>query len=246
MVDVGFLIAFTSGVISFFAPCVLPLIPAYVGYVAGVSLNDLKKYGEAEYRSTLLWSSVLYILGFSLIFVLLGSAAAGAGVVLRQYSNLIQRVGGALIIVFGLNFAGIINLPFLAMERKLELPGWSVKLGHGRAFLLGLIFGISWTPCVGAVLGSILVLAAQSQMVWRGASLLFVYSLGISVPFLIISMSLAQAPNYLKILTKHIGKISMVAGLLLAVIGILLLTDTYKYVNSWLFEVAYSLGYQIK
>jgi len=246
MINVDLLVAFTSGVVSFFAPCVVPLIPAYVGYVTGVSLNDLKQHGEKKYRETILWSSLLYVLGFSIIFVMLGTAAAGFGVVLRRYTWIIQRVGGLLVIVFGLNFAGILNFGFLARERKLELPVWTNRLGHWRAFLLGMIFGLSWTPCVGAVLGTILILAANSAMVWQGALLLFVYSLGISVPFLIISMTLVQAPSYLKIITKHVAKISLVAGLLLALVGLLLLTDTYKYLNSWLFEIAFSLGYEIR
>ena len=246
MIGVDFVVAFTSGVVSFFAPCVVPLIPAYIGYVSGVSLNDLKKHGIKRYRSTLLWSSILYILGFSLIFVLLGSAAAGFGVALRTHAGIIQRVGGVLVILFGLSFAGILNFKFLAIEHKFELPEWSRHLGHGRAFLLGLVFGLSWTPCVGAVLGTILVLAANSATVLSGASLLFVYSLGISVPFLIISMSLAQAPKYLSVITRHIKWISLISGLLLVVIGVLLLTDTYKYLNSWLFNVDFRLGYEIK
>lgn len=246
MLDINLLVAFTSGIVSFFAPCVVPLIPAYIGYVTGVSLNDLKLHGEGRYRQTILWSSILYILGFSLIFVVLGVGAAGFGIVLRQYTDIIQRIGGVIIIIFGLEFAGILNLGFFAKEAKFELPEWANRLGHGRAFLLGLIFGLSWTPCVGAVLGTILILAANSATAWQGGLLLFVYSLGISIPFLIISMTLVQAPQYLKLITKHIRVISLVAGLLLAMIGVLLLTDTYKYLNSWLFEIAFSLGYEIR
>ena len=239
----SYVVAFTSGVVSFFAPCVVPLVPAYVSYISGVSLSELREKGEGRFRKKILESSILYILGFSLVFVVLGTAAAGLGASLRRNQEIIQRVGGALIIVFGLEFAGVLKIPFLAREKKFVLPNWASKLGKGRAFLLGLIFGLSWTPCVGAVLGSILVLAAQSSTLIKGASLLWTYSLGISIPFLIISLSLAQAPKYMKAITKRIGLISKVSGIILALIGLLLLTDTYKYLNGWLFELAGTLGF---
>ncbi len=246
MVDLNFIVAFTSGAVSFFAPCVVPLLPAYVGYVTGVSLDQLKRFGMDRYRKTILISSLLYILGFSLIFVILGATAAGLGGALRHYSTILQRVGGILMIIFGLDFAGLLPIRFLAYERKFTLPTWAEHAGYLRPLLLGFIFGLAWTPCVGAVLGSILVLAANTGIVGQGAMLLFVYSLGISVPFLIVSMSLASVPQYLKMITKNIHWISIVAGLLLAGMGVLLLTDTYKYLNAWLFEIAFRLGYEIK
>lgn len=245
MNGIGLVVAFTSGVVSFFAPCVVALIPAYVGYVTGVGLSDLKLYGEKKYRTTIFISSVLYMLGFSLIFVTLGATAAGVGQGLRQYGYILQRIGGGLIIIFGLDFAGILPIKLLARERKFSLPKWAEHIGFLRPFLLGVIFGLAWTPCVGAVLGSILVLAANTQMVGEGAKLLFFYSLGISIPFLIISLTLAQAPAYIKVISKRIGMISVVAGLMLALIGLMLLTDTFKYVNSWIFDWAFRLGYQI-
>ena len=239
-------IAFGAGVVSFFAPCVIPLLPAYVGYVAGVSLKDLELYGYKPYFKKLLISSIFYILGFSIIFVLLGSAAATVGVSLRRYDFLIQRVGGAVILILGLEFAGILNLPFLARQRQFSLPAWVQNLGYFRAFFVGVVFAVAWTPCVGAVLGSILTLAAVSKTVLTGATLLFVYSLGISVPFLIVALTLASAPKYLGFISRHIGIIAKVAGLILAILGLLLLTDTYKYLNAWLFDIAFKLGYKIR
>lgn len=246
MFDLSFLVAFSSGVVSFFAPCVVPLLPAYIGYVTGVSLDKLKKEGISSYRSTILVSSLLYILGFSIIFVILGAAAASLGGLLREYSSVLQRVGGVLIIIFGLDFAGILPIKALAYERKFSLPLWVEHLGYLRPLFLGFIFGLAWTPCVGAVLGSILVLAANTGLAGQGALLLFVYSLGISVPFMIISMTLASAPSYLRLITKRIQILSLFAGLMLVALGVLLVTDTYKYLNSWLFEVAFRFGYQIK
>lgn len=246
MFDINLPIAFVAGVISFFAPCVVPLLPAYIGYVTGVSLSDLQTQGYGPFRKKLLISSIFYILGFSIVFVLLGTAAAGFGVVLRRYDYLIQRVGGLIILILGLEFAGVFNIPFLARQFQFSLPDWTKKLGYFRAFFVGLVFATAWTPCVGAILGSILALAAVSGTALRGASLLFVYSLGISVPFLIVSLTLVSAPKYLSFVGRYIGIISKVAGLLLAALGVLLLTDTYKYLNSWLFEIAFRLGYQIR
>jgi cytochrome c-type biogenesis protein len=233
-------------VVSFFAPCVIPLLPAYVGYVTGVSVEELKSFGYKPYFKKIFLSSLFYILGFSIIFVILGTAAASLGVILRRYDFIIQRLGGIVIMVFGLEFAGIINIPFLAYEKRLKLPSWSQSLGYLRAAFIGVVFATAWTPCVGAVLGSILTLAAVSGTVAKGATLLFVYSLGISIPFLLVSLTLASATKYLSFLTKNIGIVSKVSGILLVILGILLLTDTYKYLNGWLFEVAYRLGYQIR
>ena len=257
--DISFPVAFISGIVSFFAPCVLPLLPAYVAYVTGVSAQELKEIKggledviavpagrQGKYRKQIFLSSVFYILGFSIIFVVLGTAAAGVGQILRQYDDAIRIVGGAIILVLGLNFAGFLPLPFLSQELRLKPPTWTASLGYGRAFFIGIVFATAWTPCVGAVLGAILSLAAVSKSAVTGASLLFVYSLGISVPFLIVSLTLAQAPVYLKIITRHIVFISRAAGLLLALLGFLLLTDTYRFVNAWLFEIAFRLGYQIR
>lgn len=246
MFNLNFPLAFSAGLVSFFAPCVIPLLPAYIAYVTGVSLEDLKLRGYGPYIKKILASSLFYILGFSLVFALLGTAAGGLGVSLRRYDALIQRVGGLVILLFGLEFAGILKIPLLAREFKLKLPPWTNRLGSFRAFFVGLVFATAWTPCVGAVLGSILTLAAVTETALGGAVLLFVYSLGISLPFLIASLALASLPKYLKAFTKHLGTISKTAGIFLAVLGLLLLTDTYKYVNSWLFTLAFKLGYVVK
>lgn len=246
MFDINFPVAFGAGVVSFFAPCVVPLLPAYVGYVTGVSAKDLKASNFGKYRTQLIVSSLFYIIGFSIIFVILGTAAAGLGQSLRQFDNIIRIAGGALILVLGLNFAGFLPIPALAKERKFKVPTWVNKLGYGRAFLVGVVFAVAWTPCVGAVLGSILALAAISGTATTGASLLLVYSLGISIPFMLVSLTLAQAPKYIPAISRYIGPISKIAGLILATLGLLLLTNTYRFVNAWLFEIAFSLGYQIK
>lgn len=246
MLDLNISVAFFAGLISFFAPCVVPLLPAYIGYVTGVSLQDLKTFGYKPFFRKLLLSSLFYILGFSIVFVLLGTAAAGVGASLRRYDFLIQRIGGLVLLILGLEFAGILKIPFLARQFQFKLPSWTEKLGYGRAFFVGMAFATAWTPCVGAVLGSILTLAAVSGTTLMGATLLFVYSLGISIPFIAVSLTLASAPKYIPVISKYIGPVSKLAGVLLAVLGLLLLTDIYKYLNSWLFEIFFRFGYQIR
>lgn len=246
MPDINLPIAFTAGVISFFAPCVVPLLPAYIGYITGVSFADLKKFGYGPYVKKVLLSSLFYILGFSIVFVLLGSAAAGIGIALRRYGWLIQRAGGILIIVFGLEFAGILNIPFLARQFSFRLPERIYGVGYLRAFLVGIIFATAWTPCIGVILGSILTLAAVSKTLIEGSLLLFVYSLGISFPFVLVSLTLAWAPRYLTFISRFIGPISRVSGIFLAFVGLLLLTDTYKYLNAWIFNIIFRFGFQIR
>ena len=243
MFDINLPVAFGAGIISFFAPCVLPLLPAYVGYVTGVSMQDLKKSGYTPFRRKLVLSSLFYILGFSLVFVILGTTTASFGFALRKYDFLIQRIGGFVILVLGLQFAGVLKIPLLAKQFKFQLPKWIDKLGYGRSFFVGVVFATAWTPCVGAVLGSILALAAINGMAVQGAILLLVYSLGISIPFLIVSLSLASAPRYLGFIKKYIGPISTVAGVILAILGLLLLTDTYKYFNEYLFQLGLRNGF---
>lgn len=247
MFDISYPIAFSAGLISFFAPCVVPLLPAYIGYVTGVSVGELSNKGyNVSYLKKLLGGSLFYILGFSMVFVILGTSAAELGVILRRWNFIIQRAGGLIILLLGLEYAQIIHLSFLTRSRQFSLPKWGEKPKYGRAFLVGFIFATAWTPCVGVVLGSILALAAVSGTAFRGASLLFVYSLGISLPFIIVSLTLASAPKYISFINRHIGIIAKVAGLALALLGLLLLTNTYRFLNSWLFGVAFKLGYQIK
>lgn len=246
MTGVNLPIAFVAGLVSFFAPCVVPLLPAYVGYVTGVSLGDLQKHGYAPFKKKLILNSIFYILGFSIIFVLLGTISGGIGSFFRRYDFIIQKIGGAVILVLGLEFAGILRIPFLSMQKSFTLPAWTNKLSYLRAFFIGIVFATAWTPCVGAVLGSILALAATVGSGGQGALLLFVYSLGISLPFLLVSITLASAPKYISFISKRIGIISKIAGLALATLGILLLTDTYKYLNAWLFNIAFMLGFEIK
>lgn len=236
MIDLNVPIAFVAGLVSFFAPCAVPLLPAYVGYVTGVSLGDLEKYGYGPFRKKLLINSLFYILGFSLVFVLLGILSAGVGVFFRRYDFILQPVSGLVVLILGLEFAGVIRLP-LFLGTQFTLPRWRDSVSLVRAFFVGVIFASIWTPCVGAVLGSILAIAATTGSIVRGAWLLFFYSLGISLPFLIVSLTLLSSSKNLSFISRKSGILSRIAGILLALLGILLITDTYKYINFWIIEV---------
>lgn len=249
VIEITYPIAFVAGVLSFFAPCLVPLLPVYVAYVTGISLSEVRQYGVRHYRTTLLLSSIAYILGFSLIFVLLGATVGGVGGLLRQYDFLIHRLGGILLIVFGLQFAGIITIPAILREYSFlgKLGGkWVSGVGYLKPFVIGVIFGASWTPCVGVVLGSILTLAIVEGRAADGAALLFAYSLGISIPFLLVALTLASAQAYLKLISYRIAQVSRIMGFVLVIMGLLLLTDTYKFVNAWFFEIAFKLGYTVR
>lgn len=246
------ILAFASGVVSFFAPCIVPMIPVYVSYVSGVSVKKLVK-GGGGYKKRVLMTSMFYVLGFSMVFTLMGTLAAGLGEVLRQNTEWIERIGGVLIVLFGLEFGGWLHLPFLSEEHRLTLPSWVDRLGYGKAFMLGVVFATAWSPCVGPVLGAILTLAASARAMWQGAWLLFVYSLGISLPFLVVSLTLAQSQKLLKRLEKYLGKVQKGFGVVLVVIGLLLFNNslgwvseslTYDKLNAKLFEIAFSLGYK--
>lgn len=229
-------IAFLGGLVSFFAPCVVPLLPAYISYVTGVSLKDLKGKGYEPFRKKLIGSSLFYILGFSLIFVLLGGIAGNIGGALRLYARQIQILGGILMIVFGLDVIGFLQVGFLSKERKISLPKWGGTVGYLKAFLLGVIFAAAWTPCIGPILGSILALAATSSSGISGAILLFIYSLGISLPFLVISLTLASAPKYIKSFQNILFKSTKIAGYVLIAIGVTLVLGWYAHINAFVLQ----------
>jgi cytochrome c-type biogenesis protein len=231
MLNISYPIAFVAGLASFFAPCLVPLLPAYIGYVAGVAYSDLKSNGYKNFKKKIIYSTLFYVLGFSAVFVLFGTAIGGVGALLRREDLLFQRIGGFIILLLGLNYTGFLKFTSLAKQKTIKLPSWTKRLGYFRSFIIGVIFATAWTPCIGPILGSILAYAAVSGTLVKGATLLFVYSMGISVPFLVVSLTLSSATDYIKFLTKNARVFSGIAGVLLISLGLLLLTDTYKYIN---------------
>lgn len=237
MIELNVFVAFAGGLVSFFAPCVVPLLPTYVAYIFGVGVKDKARALEA---------SIFYLLGFSLIFVFLGGFAASVGALLRSSDLLLIRIGGVILILFGLETLGLFYIPFPPFISKLGVPSLLPKLTALRSFFLGIVFSLVWTPCVGPILGSILLLAGSTQDVLSGAFLLFIYSLGISLPFLLVAILIAQSQAVLHRIKQVTPFIAKISGILLVAMGILLLTDTFKYLNSWIFEIAFKFGYQIR
>lgn len=241
MFDVGFVIAFWGGLVSFFAPCVFPLLPGYITYISGVSYKELYTNPE-KYRRKVFLTTLGFVVGFTLVFVSLGAVAGGVGFAVRKHVHLISRLGGVVIFLAGMSYSGLVNWEFF---NKIKIDGidkWFDKVGHLRSVLIGMTFGVSWTPCIGAVLGSILTLAASTQTAFRGALLLGIYALGMTVPFVVITFLIAILPRFVKSIGKYIPTIIRVSGGLLMIVGLMLLTDTYVYFNGLVWEFLMALS----
>lgn len=227
--EVGIAIAFTAGVFSFLSPCVLPLVPSYLTFVTGMSLEDLQ---EGVNRKATFMHSMLFVVGFSAIFILLGASASFLGQFLRQYELLIARIGGVIIIILGLHLAGVFRLAPLMREKRLHLA--DKPAGYLGTLGVGMAFGAGWTPCIGPILGAILTYGMTQETMWAGVGLLSVYSLGLAVPFLIASLALDWFLQSFKRFRKWIPVVEKASGILLVILGILLLTGQFTVLASWL------------
>ena len=225
--SVGILIAFTAGLLSFLSPCVLPLIPSYVTFITGLSLEDVQKA-----RRTTLVHSLLFILGFTLIFLALGATATVLGRVLLTQREWISRIGGAIIIVFGLYMLGAFNVGLLSTERRVHLA--DKPMGYLGTVLVGIAFGAGWTPCIGPILGSILIYTSSAAELSRGLLLLLSYSLGLAVPFLASALLVERFFGFFSAMRSRLVWVSRVAGALMIAVGILLVTDYFTLLASGL------------
>ena len=228
--DVTYSIAFLYGLLSFFSPCVLPLIPSYFCVITGLSLEELTQSPKAALRRKIILSTVAFVLGFSIVFTLLGASASYLGGMVGPHKNVIRILGGTLIIVFGLHLTGIVRIPWLQYEKRVRLQQRPLHLLG--VMLVGMAFGTGWTPCIGPILGALLVLANDKETVGQGMRLLATYSLGLSVPFILLSAGI----NYLLTFTRRASKVlrfaNPVAGALLLLTGLLLIMDKLKLL-SW-------------
>jgi len=223
----GVLIAFTAGLLSFLSPCVLPLIPSYVSFITGMSLDEVQRS-----RRTALVHALLFILGFTLIFMALGATASAMGRVLLVARGWIARLGGVLIIIFGLYLLGVFNIGALARERRVHFADKPV--GYLGTVLVGVAFGAGWTPCIGPILGSILIYTSSTADLRRGLLLLFVYSLGLAVPFLLAALAIDRFLAAFARFRPAMVWVNRVGGALLVVIGLLLVTDYFTLLASYL------------
>lgn len=213
-------IAMLAGLVSFASPCVLPLVPGYLAYVGGFTDAAGR---AARGRSRVLLGVLLFVLGFSLVFVLYGAASGAVGAWLREYSDAITRVLGVVVIAMGLVFIG----QFSFLQRTMR-PAWSPATGLAGAPLLGIVFGLGWTPCLGPTLSSILALSYGSGSPWRGALLAFVYCLGLGIPFLLVAFGLSWVTSSIAFLKRHIRAINIIGGAALVLIGVLMVTGVWN------------------
>lgn len=214
--------AFIAGILTFLAPCTLPLVPGYLGFISGVSLEDLKDPGKARVaRLKIFYNGLLYVIGFSLVFIVLGSLFGLGGAALVKYRIWLSRIGGLFVIFFGLYMLGILKLPTFRLAPQIT-PGRPFS-----SFLFGATFAFGWTPCVGPILGSVLLLASTQATVGTGAFLLFVFSLGLAIPFLLIALGIGKAAGYLGKLARTLRIVEIIGGLFLIFLGALLVTDKF-------------------
>jgi cytochrome c-type biogenesis protein len=237
-IDIGYVSAIGAGAVSFLSPCVLPLVPPYLCYMAGVSVEDFRADGDvaarASARGALLASSLAFVLGFSTVFVLLGAGASTIGHFLRVWQQPLAMAAGVLIILMGLNFLGVIRIPFLSREARFQSQGKPASAV--AAYFMGLAFAFGWTPCIGPVLGPILTLAGGRETVGEGALLLAAYSLGLGIPFLIAALFSGAFMRFLQRFRVHLGRVEKAIGGLLVIAGILFLTGGIQSVSYWLLE----------
>lgn len=223
----GLAVAFTAGLLSFLSPCVLPLVPSYVTFITGLSLEDVQRT-----RRTALIHALLFILGFTLIFLALGAGATAIGSVLRAYRDWISRIGGLLVIVFGLYLLGVFDLAAFSRERRVHLADKPV--GYLGTVLVGIAFGAGWTPCIGPILGSILMYTASSADLTRGLELLTAYSLGLAVPFLLSAVLVQQFLGLFARIRRQMVWITRASGALMIVVGLLMVTSYFTILASYL------------
>jgi cytochrome c-type biogenesis protein len=229
--------AVLAGIFSFLSPCVLPLVPPYLVYISGVSLDDLStgnKPQTSQHWSRVMLSAFLFVLGFSTVFVLLGATAFALGNVLRQNLPLLSQVAGVAIIIMGLHYIGVFRFGFLAREARYQPQQEAAS--YVGAYIVGLAFAFGWTPCIGPVLAAILSVAGAEESVWRGMSLLAFYSLGLGVPFLLAALSVNAFLGFSRRFRKYIPVVEKIMGGLLVLTGVMFLTGWMQNISYWLLE----------
>ena len=222
--NITFIGAFIAGLLSFLSPCVLPLIPSYITYITGLSFSDLQaEHPTHKVRQQTVIHSLIFIAGFTTVFVLLGASATYIGGYLQSHMGLLRKIGGALIIVFGIHVTGIFDIGILLGEKRLNIR--RKPAGYLGSFIVGIAFAAGWTPCIGPILASILMVAATEETVYHGIALLLIYSVGLGLPFFLASLAMHQFLVVFNRFKKYIRIFEIVTGLFLIVVGVLLFTN---------------------
>jgi cytochrome c-type biogenesis protein len=238
--DVTYLAALIAGLVSFLSPCVLPLVPPYLIYLAGTSLERFAdKEPEPRVKRETVVAAALFVLGFSTVFVALGASASVVGGLIRAYSGPLATIAGVVIIIMGLHFLGITRIALLHREKRVAV---AKPVGLWGAYVMGLAFAFGWTPCIGPILAAILTVAASEQTVSKGASLLAVYSLGLGIPFIAAALAIEPFAAFLARFKKHLAKVEHAMGGLLVLTGVAFLTGSINQMSVWLLELFPVLG----
>ena len=232
-------LAFGAGMLSFLSPCVLPLVPIYLGYLSGAAVTP---QGVIVQRGQVMTHALVFVLGFTTIFVAIWSALFALTQFLDKF--LLAHISGVILIIFGINMLGIIKLPFLYQEARVQVR--MNELGYPRSFLTGMAFAAGWTPCVGPMLSLILGAATQTQTAFEGTGLLLMYSAGLGVPFLVTAFALDSMVTRLKGLNKYLHTIEVVSGVILIIVGILLLTDRFQILNAYFYSITPEFIFQLE
>ena len=229
--ELSLLIVFSAGLLSFLSPCVLPIIPGYIAFVSGLSVKDMTEHGSTDNKmAPAMLNSLMFVLGFSIVFVVLGASATWLGGFLIQRLPLLVSIAGVVIIIFGLQQIGLFKFGFMLTTRQIDLP--TEKLGPFRAPLLGAAFAFGWTPCVGPILAAILTYAATMDTVGKGVVLLIVYSAGLGIPFLLTTVAMKGFFRIFSKIKKHMNLIQKTSGAILVLLGILMITGKLTLITS--------------
>ena len=229
--DINWVIAFSSGVLCFFAPCVLPLIPSYLIFISGISFDNPVEFKTPRYRRIMLIHSIAFVLGFSSVFVAFGLSSSIIGRFLSSYQIYLVRIGGIALIIMGLFLLNLIKIPFLNREKVIHLK--RKPIGIFGSFVVGIAFSLGWTPCIGPALASILLIASTTENMWKGAFLLSMYSLGLAIPLLLSAILFDRLLGFLKRYGYVVKYAQKVMGVLLIGIGLLLLTGLFGILVAW-------------
>ena len=239
---ISLLAAFSAGLLSFVSPCVLPLVPSYISYITGLSVEQLSDAAERQrLRKPIILNSLIFIAGFSTVFIAFGASASLIGQILMTYQDYIRKIGGILIIIFGLYLLGALNIGFLKVEKRLHFR--NRPAGYLGSFLIGVAFAAGWTPCVGPVLGTILLYASTTDSLMDGVALLTFYSLGLGVPLFATSLGVDSFLAYFKRMRAYLWGVSAVSGVFLVVVGVMIYANSLTIITSF-FE-RYGIGWYL-
>ncbi len=226
-------LAFLAGLVSFVSPCVLPLVPAYLSFLTGSSLEELQADAGPAVRARAISHALAFILGFSIVFIALGLTASALGAVLNQHRVLIAQIGGAVVIVLGLQMMGVVRIPFLMMDKRIHKQHSKQTLW--TSVIVGIAFAAGWSPCIGPILSGILFIASQAHT-FQAMLLLVAYSLGLAVPFFITALAIGSVLPLLNRIKRFLPTIEFISGLFLVAVGLVLVTNTFVYITGWFYQ----------